>query len=61
MLTLLKLPTQMAVEKKLQIMLPTWLPAVREVWTSAEKVDWDEVRSALAASVARADASYTLR
>lgn len=34
---------QMAVTCRMKIMLPTWLPAVREAWTSAEKVDFDDV------------------
>ncbi|GAA5967510.1 hypothetical protein JCM3765_004691 [Sporobolomyces pararoseus] len=32
-----------ALERRMSIMTPEWLPAVREAWTSGEKVDFDQI------------------
>ncbi|GAA5901568.1 uncharacterized protein JCM6883_000258 [Sporobolomyces salmoneus] len=37
---------KIALERKMAIMLPSWLPAVREAWTSGEKIDWDQLELA---------------
>lgn len=42
-LTVSALLLQMAIKKKMKIMSPSWLSAVREAWTSAAKVDFAEV------------------
>lgn len=33
----------MALRWNMQIMLPSWIPAVREAWMNAEDVDYSEV------------------
>lgn len=38
------LTSQVALSRRMHIMFPTWLNAVREAWLEGDEVDWEEVR-----------------